>query len=234
MTEDKEDPIKSTVASAGDQTPEDNKPAFKRTLSRRVSLRGSLYRLKSLVFRKSDGEKGADIETLRGSHGAEYEGRAIIKRSGGVGVSCGCFGGDDESNEKIILIKGAYCFIFAAESDPTPKYAIALAYMKAKIQSPSHGTHKVTIETSLGDAEWELGFEEKQSAKKFVDVFQKQAVAGATNEARKRLGHDKPNRRSSDVFAEKIAQKKMLEQPEKKENVLLEDANGMDPMSSAC
>ena len=184
------------------------------------------------------------------------------------------------------MIKGTYCFIFATESDPAPKYAISLAHMKAKIHSSSQGLHQVAIETSLGDVEWELAFEQKANAQKFVDVFQKQAVVGETDEVRKvkyfisdwnlllilqrnkesrkmqniileywhsilffgptfsdyslninsqRLGHEGLiNKRGSVKYAETIAQKKLQDQPEKKENVLLEDVNRIDPMTAAC
>lgn len=42
-------------------------------------------------FVRSGGERGASVETLRGS-GADFEGKAIVKRGDGDGVSCGCFG----------------------------------------------------------------------------------------------------------------------------------------------
>jgi len=239
MAEEKSQPAprNSTVAFAVDDAPKssDKKPKAKKRISKRGSLRSSFFRLKSLAFRKSGGEKGADINTLRGSHGPEFEGLATINRGGGMGISCGCFGWGDDKKQKIILIKGAYCFIFATESDPAPKYAISLAHMKSKIQSPSHGVHHVTIETTLGDVDWELTFEEKQSAQKFVEAFQKQAVIGEADEVRKRLGHENLiNKRGSVQYAETIAQKKLKDQPEKKENVLLEDLTRIDPMTAAC
>ena len=135
-------------------------------------------------WKRNDGEAGADIVTLRGSHGPDFEGNATISRAGGIGFSCECFGGGDDKKEKIILIKGAYCFVFGAESDQAPKYAISLAHMKAKIQSPSHGVHHVTIEASLGDIEWELGFLEKETAQSFVDAFRKQAAVGEADQVR--------------------------------------------------
>ncbi len=137
-----------------------------------------------LCSQRNDGEAGADIATLRGSHGPDFEGNATINRGGGIGLPCGCFGGGDDKKEKIILIKGAYCFVFADESDQAPKYAIALAHMKAKIQSTSHEVHPVTIETSLGDIEWELGFPDKDTAQKFVDAFRKQAAIGEADKVR--------------------------------------------------
>jgi len=240
MSEEKEEPkSRDSVTFAVDEAsdvPGNKKLApKKRSSRRRSSLRASLLRLKSLAFRRSDGEIGADIKTLRGSHGPNFEGHATIKRGGGVSLSCGCFGRDADKKEKIILIKGAYCFIFAKESDPAPKYAISLAHVKAKMQSSSHGIFFVTIETSLGDVDWELGFQEKQIAQQFVDAFRQQAAVGEADEVRKRLGHGNlVNKRGSVVYAESVAQKKLEDQPEKKENTLLADVNGVDPMMAAC
>jgi hypothetical protein len=139
----------------------------------------------SSTANRSGGERGADIKTLRGSQGADFEGNATIQRAGGVGVSCGCFGGSDDKSEQIILIKGPYCFVFGKETDQAPKYAISLAHLKAKLQSPSHGMFCVTIETTLGDVDWELGFSQKQTAQQFVDAFAQQAAIGEADEVRK-------------------------------------------------
>lgn len=213
----------------------DEKSAPERKLSKRKSLRASLLRLKGLSFRRSGGERGADIETLRGTHGPDFEGHATIHRRGGVGISCGCFGGGGGGGEKIILIKGAYCFVFGKESDPAPKYAIACAHTKAKIHAPSHGVHPVTIETSLGDVEWELEFAIKEIAEQFENAYRKQAAIGEADEVRKRLGHGNLlQKRSSVKYAESVGQKKLEDQPEKKENVLVADADRVDPMMSAC
>ena len=149
-------------------------------------------------------------------------------------MTCSCFGGGDDKKEKIILIKGAYCFVFVKESDSAPKYAISLAHLTAKMQSSSHGVHRVSVETSLGDIEWELGFQQKQIAQQYIDAFRQQAAVGEADEVRERLGHDKLlQKRSSVKYAESVAKKKLKDQPEKKENVLLEDANHIDPMMTA-
>lgn len=205
----------------------------KQQSKRRSSLRSSFLSLKGLSFRRSDGNKGADINTLRGSRGADFEGYATINRAGN-GVVCGCLGGNkDEMKEKTILIKGAYCFVFSKETDPAPKYAISLAHMKSTLQQSSSGQamHRVTIETSLGDLEWEVGFEKKKQAQQFVTVFGEQAAIGEADEIRKRLGHGNlMNKQKSIIFAEKVALKKVQNQPEKKDNVLMEEAKRVDPM----
>lgn len=213
---------------------EDKKPAPRRGLSKRKSLRDSFIRLKSLSFRRSGGNRGADIDTLRGTHGPDFEGYATITRAGGFGISCDCFGNGDDKKEKIVLIKGAYVFVFKKETDSAPAYAVACAHMKAKTQSESHGIHHVTIESALGEVEWELGFEQKDVAKQFVDAFRKQAAQGEAEIVRKRLGHDKLlKKRGSVKYAESVAQKKLEDQPEKKENVL-DDVAGVEPMIAGC
>ena len=146
-----------------------------------------LSRLICNVLNRSGGDRGADLDTLRGTHGPDFEAYAKINRAGGAGISCGCFGSSkDDKNEKIILIKGAYCFVFTKETDPSPKYAISLAHQKVKLhQPPSHGLYRVTVETSLGDIEWELQFETKPIADQFVAAFRQQAAIGEADEVRK-------------------------------------------------
>lgn len=233
--------FKSSVAFAVDDSNsgENSKNKKKRAgmprrLSSRSSFRSSFFSLKGLSFRRSGGDRGADINTLRGTHGPDFEGYAIISRAGTNGISCGCFGGsgnNDAKKEKTILIKGAFCFVFIKETDPSPKYAISLAHTKTTLHPSSSSPYRVTIETSLGDVEWELGFENKKLANQFISAFRVSAATGEADEARKRLGHDQLlNKRKSVKYAESVAQKKIQNQPEKKENVLLEDVNRVEPM----
>jgi hypothetical protein len=80
---------------------------------------------------RSSGERGADVETLRGTHGPDFEDFARISRGDAGG--CSCFGGSkDLLKERVLLIEGPFCFVFSKEDDPAPKYAISLAHMKAK------------------------------------------------------------------------------------------------------
>ena len=119
----------------------------------------------------------------------DFEGYATISRAGNNGISCGCFGGSgnsDDKKEKTILIKGAFCFVFVKETDPSPKYAISLAHTKTTLHpSSSSSPCRVTIETSLGDVEWELEFENKKLANQFTNAFRQQAAIGEADEARK-------------------------------------------------
>lgn len=136
---------------------------------------------------RSGGDRGADLETLRGTNGPDFEGYAVISRAAAVGlVCCSCFGGGgDDTSEKILLIKGPYCFVFIKETDASPKYAIALAHMKAVTQPSSRGQFAVSIETSMGDSEWEVVFQQENIAKQFVECFNQQAAIGEADQVRK-------------------------------------------------
>lgn len=155
------------------------------------------------------------METLRGKNGPEFEGEALINRFDPGG--CGCLGGKD-SKQRLILIKGPFIFVYANESDKAPKYAISLAHMKAKSQGPSGGMHVVTLETNLGDVEYELSFKIQGIAKEFVDAVKKQAAVGEAEEVRKRLGHGNLLTKDASIrYAEKVATRKVEDQPEKSE-----------------
>ncbi len=141
------------------------------------------------MLTRSGGDRGADLETLRGTNGPDFEGYAVISRAADGLVCCSCFGGGgDDTSEKIVLIKGAYCFVFNKETDASPKYAIALAHMKAVTQPSSRGQFPVSIETSMGDREWEVIFQQENIAKQFVDCFKHQAAIGEADQVRKVRG----------------------------------------------
>ena len=174
-----------------------------------------------LFFYRSGGERGADVETLRGTHGADFEGSAYIQRGEGGGIGCGCLGGGDEPKERLILIKGPFVFVFKNEDAAAPKYAVSLAHLKAKQQNPQS---TVTIESNLGEVEYQIKFAEIEPAKQFVKVANKQAAIGESDEVRKRLGHQHLlNKRKSVRYAETVAMKKVDDQPEKPEHLSAED-----------
>ncbi len=53
----------------------------------------SIVELNSSILNRSHGERGADVETLRGTTGANYEGEAKVSRGGSSNGLCGCLGG---------------------------------------------------------------------------------------------------------------------------------------------
>jgi hypothetical protein len=187
--------------------------------SRKSSIK-SLSLMRNLLFAasRSSGERGADVETLRGTNGADFEGNATIKRGGGSGGcgGCGCRGDAEEKKEYLVLIKGPFCFVFKSVEDLAPKYAISLAYMKPVVRDPSHGRSIVTLETTLGDLEYEMSFADETTAKAFKTAAGRQASAGEAEEVRKRLGHEHLlTKRASVRYAEAVATKKINDAPEK-------------------
>jgi len=47
-------------------------------------------------LKRSHGQRGADVETLRGTSGANYEGEAKVNRGGKNSGFCGCLGGNSD------------------------------------------------------------------------------------------------------------------------------------------
>lgn len=213
--------VEFSVADVSDGGSGAPRPSMTKKNSKR---RSSLLKQLSQSFRRSGGERGADVETLRGTHGPEFEAEAIINRAGDTGIGCGCFGGKDMKKQRLVLIKGPFIFVFTNESDKAPKYAISLAHLKAKSQGTSGGMYVVMLETSLGDAEYEVSFKTEGIAKEFLDVVKRQAAVGEAEEVRKRLGHENLlTKRSSVRYAEKVALKKVEDQPAKQERLTAEE-----------
>lgn len=182
--------------------------------------RSSLLTRARQSFVRSRGTRGASVETLRGTRGAEFEGYAKIVRGERSGFLCGCFGGGDgesKSKTRYLLVKGTFCFVFSSEDAPAPKYAIPLVHMKAEIRDVSHGHETVYLETSLGDIEYKMIFDvthDADIARRFVSAVTQEASTAEAELAKKRLGHTHLlTKRSSTRYAESIALKKAREQP---------------------
>ena len=73
-------------------------------------------------------------------------------------------------------MKGPSVFVFATKSSSSPKYAIKVENIDAKIQH-SHEKHVlVTLENSLGDVEYQLYFSDRNEAAKFSKVIREQSA----------------------------------------------------------
>jgi len=154
------------------------------------------------------------LQNLRGTRGADFEEMADVER--GHTPGCCVPGGRSLDKNVIALIKGPFLFVFKKESDKSPKYAVSLTTLQAVLESPTGKSHPATLQTSLGDVEYELVFENAEVASKFVEVANEQAAGGQAEIVRKRLGHEKLlTKRSSMRYAEKIAIEKVKEQPDK-------------------
>ena len=158
---------------------------------------------------RSDGNRGATVDTLRGTKGADFEGHGCISR--GVEVGCGCFGGgSDDHKDRLILVKGPFCFVFENEKASAPLYAIGLQYMSADRKKST-----VMLMSSAGKPEYELTFSDEEPADEFASAVQQQIQSAEVAQVRKDLGHSHLlNKRSSLLYAETIAKKKVQDQPE--------------------
>eukprot|EP00934_Nitzschia_sp_Nitz4_P001261 Nitzschia sp. Nitz4//scaffold221_size33835//32812//33659//NITZ4_007859-RA/size33835-processed-gene-0.19-mRNA-1//1//CDS//3329542581//1261//frame0 len=178
--------------------------------SQRAKRSSSFFHQLSRSFRRSGGERAADVTTIRGTQGAEFEGYGIVKRS-----ETGCCGAR-KMVEKLLLIKGPFIFVYNSEFDKAPKYAISLLHLETKLSGSSGGFHVALLESALGDVEYRFLFQQEETAKEFVKTAQAEAKVANATEIRKKLGHEKLLRkRSSLQYAEKVAMRKVEDQPEK-------------------
>lgn len=155
------------------------------------------------------------MNTLRGTTGADFEAQGRLHR-GVEGFGCFCCGQTEVNADRLIMIKGPFCFVYTSEDAPSPKYAIGLQYMKTERKSASHGRYPVLLVDNLGDVQYEFSFDTEETAKKFSIAVKEQAAVAQTEEVRKRLGHEHLMvKRSSVRYAESIAKKKVKDQPDK-------------------
>ena len=155
---------------------------FSRNSGKRRSSRKSFLTRMGESFKRSGGQRGADVETLRGTQGADFEGRAQVVRGEAWG-DCPCCMDVDDAEEKLLLIKGTYCFVFYDDGDLAPKYAISLTKLKPMVRDG--GTNSdggrmtvVTLETKKQEVEYEITFDDATAAKQFRDAVAKQAALG--------------------------------------------------------
>jgi hypothetical protein len=125
---------------------------------------------------------------LRGSIGADFENHGRISQDMG-GMDCGCFGGGEGNRERLILVKGPFCFVFVNEKSPSPKFVVALKEMQVHLKLPA-SLRQVLMEPTFDGAEYELTFATETIAQEFVDAARVQHHAAATDCVRHRLGHD--------------------------------------------
>lgn len=169
------------------------------------SRRSSFFSMGSFV--RSNGDRGASVAALRGTHGADFEATAKVLRDGASG-GCSCIFGGTKA-EKFIMLKGPFCFVYNNERSTSPLYAINLVDMKA-----TKNGYVALLQTTFGDNEYELRFEDDSKAESFCKKVAVLAKSGKCDEVRKQLGHEHLlNRTKSIMFAETIALKKVDDQP---------------------
>jgi hypothetical protein len=136
------------------------------------------------VLNRKPKKRGETAEVLRGTRGADFENQGRISK-GGEGMGCGCFGGGEANEERLILVKGPFCFIYVNEFAPSPEYVISLEEMRADPVSSG----RVLLEATLDNNKYELTFATEAIALEFADAVQAQHSAAATGSAHQRLGH---------------------------------------------
>jgi len=221
-----------------------NSSAHSSRSSMKGSRRGSsLRRVSSLFssarasFYRSKGDRGASVETLRGSNGADFESYATVHRGDAEGLmdmfditTCfGCCGKKD--GVYFLLIKGEYCFVFASEDAASPKYAIELINRRAVVDThesyipriPHPGASNdttytsINLETSLGDIEYKFTFAnmDDRASTRFCNAIAAASSEAASELTRKRLGHaNLLDKRGSVRYANQVGEKKKKDQPE--------------------
>jgi hypothetical protein len=102
-------------------------------------------------------------------------------------IECGCFGGKHENGDKLLLVKGTFCFVFYSHDDLAPKYAISLTELKAVVQDSGDDRAVVTLESSR-EVEYEMSFQDLTVAKAFRDAVAKQSALGRAEVAAKVRG----------------------------------------------
>lgn len=176
-------------------------------------------------FVRSKGTRGANVETLRGTTGSDFEGNARVERCNAYGEVCGCLAGRSKSpskKPKLLLIKGHSCFVFSNEDSSSPKYAIDLTHMTAEIDQQHHHHHTtdVLFRSSLGDVEYKFMFdtskkEDENAPKEFVDVVTGAAADAKEEIIKTRLGHAHLlKKRASAKYADSVANTKVKDQPD--------------------
>jgi hypothetical protein len=165
-----------------------------------------------LYIYRAGGVRGASVENLKGTQGAQFAEYGVVSR-GAPGLSVCC--GGASRKECFLLIKGPFCFVFTTRDAPAPSYAIGLQDMQASAKTSSHsGRHTVVLEKNTGEVEYEFSFENMEIAKQFKIAIDSERASAHIETVRKKLGHENLIRkRASLVFAETIAKEKVADQP---------------------
>uniref|UniRef100_A0A7S3P793 Uncharacterized protein n=1 Tax=Amphora coffeiformis TaxID=265554 RepID=A0A7S3P793_9STRA len=168
----------------------------------------------ALAHFRSGGDRGATVDLLRGTKGADFEAPGLVRLEGEA-VSCGCWGGgsSEDFKSRYIVIKGPFCFVFQNETASSPSYAIRLHHMSSERDK---GSRVVTLRESIRtDAHFMITLDSEDKAAELHRTIRRMTAEAETEDIRKRLGHGHLlNKRSSVRFAEAVATQKTQDQPE--------------------
>jgi hypothetical protein len=154
---------------------------------------------------------GANVKTLRGIYGSDFEGYAVVcpGTSNHKRNSLGSLlSKQNAPKERYLFIKGAFMFVFKDEKSPSPKYVIRLSQMKTFITHTSRHMTIVTMkEQTYGDLTYKFVFLREARARKFYLTANRLAKHGESTDVQQRLGSDHQvlNESKSIRYAELVA-----------------------------
>mmetsp|Transcript_6293 Transcript_6293/g.7781 ORF Transcript_6293/g.7781 Transcript_6293/m.7781 type:complete len:208 (-) Transcript_6293:299-922(-) len=199
------------------------------TETTKARKRSSIFLRARNSFYRSKGERGADVDTLRGNSGSNFENEAVVTRGGsGLGFFS-CFGKTNYSGKKYILVKGPHIFVFNQATSSAPKFAIPLKHEIVNVHVSKGKTQIVALETGLGDVQYEFRFDLSENdgiAKEFGRVLKEQILVGNSDVVKKKLGH-RSDKKSSIKYADSIGLKKEEDQPEWQKDITTKGFNDM-------
>ena len=111
-------------------------------------------------------------------------------------------------------MKGTHLFAFPPGSTKgsTPKFAVPLADLAAEVESDPH---KVLVYKRMhGGAEYVLRFEDEDQVAPFCKAIKAGAELAALDRIKDNLGHPRPPRTDSTLYADKVGKEFASKQPE--------------------
>lgn len=161
-----------------------------------------------LLDSRSKGSRGANVDALRGTTGATFEGAAKVGRNS---YGMRLFGADRGSNQEVyVVVKGSFCFVFSTSTCSSPRFAICLQNLRPTAVT----TKKVRLEEMFGLNSYEFTFGSEETSLAFSAAAERQAKKAEVEAVCKHLGHEHLlNKRKSVVFAEAVAVEKEKHQP---------------------
>ena len=184
------------------------KPAVKPRRSLGRGLMKSASDLLGLSSSKRTPQKFGSLESVRGRTGANFEGDAELARDVPFCFCCASRQGVH------VLVKGTHLFAFPPGSTKgaVPKFAIPLADLAAEVESDPH---KVLVYKKLhGGAEYVLRFEDEDQVAPFCKAVKAGAELAALDRIKDNLGHPRPPRTDSTLYADKVGKEFASKQPE--------------------
>mmetsp|Transcript_11428 Transcript_11428/g.21379 ORF Transcript_11428/g.21379 Transcript_11428/m.21379 type:complete len:245 (-) Transcript_11428:115-849(-) len=185
--------------------------------------------------------RSTDVNTIKGHSGADFEGYCKVNRAvdmmSFLWFSCLFRKINEIGKQYYVLIKGPNLFVYETKTSAGPKYAVELAHKKCMLHPTTTSSHTqfVTIESGLGDVEYQFEFDTRNDldvAKRFAMAVRNDIALGETMEIKKKLGHeqdhDSMKRSSSVMYACLVAENDMIHDDDERRDDRLLAGNIVD------